>query len=150
MIFDKTLLVSAAQVVTVTANSTDTIDLGATGAPYGTLPSGSPVGAIARDIGPGRDIDVWCAITAAMTAGGTSLVVTLEVDDNTGFSSAVEVYRSPTYLAAQLVAGFRLLPDRIPIRTNERYLRAKYTCVGTFSGGGHITCGIVAAAQTNA
>lgn len=141
MIFDATLLFSDAQAITADAASTNYIDLGATGTPYG----GS---ALVRDIGPG------CRIPIAVTVGAsfnslTSLTINLQVDDNTSFSSATTV-SSVTYLLAELTAGAVLnYPDYVPQGTDERYFRLQYDVTGTNPSTGNITAGIVASKQTN-
>lgn len=141
MIFDATLLFSDAQAITGDAASTNYLDLGATGTPYG----GS---ALVRDIGPG------CRIPIAVTVGAsfnslTSLTINLQVDDNTSFSSATTV-SSVTYLLAELTAGAILnYPDYVPQGTDERYFRLQYDVTGTNPSTGNITAGIVASKQTN-
>lgn len=75
MIFDATLLFSDAQAITADAASTNYIDLGATGVPFGGV-------ALARDIGPGTPIPISVTVGAAFNTL-TSLDIYLEVDDNT-------------------------------------------------------------------
>lgn len=141
MIFDATLLFSNAQAITADAASTNYIDLGAAGTPYG----GS---ALVRDIGPGHPIPISVTVGAAFNTL-TSLNIILEVDDNTSFSSAKAVAQV-NYVLARLTAGAILdFPDYVPQGTNERYFRLRYDVVGTDPTTGTITAGIVAAKQTN-
>lgn len=141
MILDSTLLFSDAQAITGDAGSTNYIDLGATGTPYG----GS---ALVRDIGPGCRIPMFVSVGTAFD-NLTSLTINLQVDDNTSFSSATTV-ASVTYLLAQLTAGALLdFPDYVPQGTDERYFRLQYDVTGTNPTAGTITAGIVAAKQTN-
>lgn len=141
MIFDATLLFSDAQAITGDAASTNYIDLGATGTPYG----GS---ALVRDIGPGCPIPISVTVGAAFNSL-TSLTINLQVDDNTSFSSATTV-SSVTYLLAELTAGAILnYPDYVPQGVDERYFRLQYDVNGTNPSTGNITAGIVAAKQTN-
>lgn len=141
MILDSTLLFSDAQAITGDAASTNYIDLGATGTPYG----GS---ALVRDIGPGTNIPLFVSVGTTFD-NLTSLTINLQVDDNTSFSSATTV-ASVTYLLAQLTAGTLLdFPDYVPQGTDERYFRLQYDVTGTNPTAGTINAGIVAAKQTN-
>lgn len=141
MIFDATLTFSSEQAITADAASTNYIDLGATGTPYG----GS---ALVRDIGPGCCIPIAICVTAAFNTL-TSLTIQLQVDDNTSFSSATTV-ASVTVPLADLTAG-KIIEglDWIPSGTDERYVRLNYDVTGTNPTTGKITAGIVAARQTN-
>ncbi len=56
----------------------------------------------------------------------------------------------PTYALADLAVGAKLLlPDELPVGTDERYLRLKYTVAGTAPTLGKITAGVTAGNQTN-
>lgn len=140
MLLSKQQNFSEAQALTVTAVSTNVIDLGATATVLG-----SPV-ALVRDIGPGQEIDIL--IQLDVDSGGTSptVVATLEVDDNEGFASA-KVVATSTLLAAGS-AGDTLDLNWIPVGTDERYMRINYTLGGT-SPTYTVTSGIVASRQTN-
>lgn len=141
MIFDNTLLFSDAQAITADAVSTNVIDLGATGTPYGGR-------ALTADFGKGHKIPLFVFVTATFNTL-TSLTVTLEVDNDEAFGSAKEV-ASRTYLLAELVAGTELsFPDCLLEGTNERYVRLNYNVNGTNPTTGAITAGVVAARQTN-
>lgn len=142
MIFDNTLLFSDAQAITAVAGSTNTVDLGATGTPYGGI-------ALVRDIGKGDKIPL--SITVVETFNNlTSLTVSLQVDDNTSFSSAKTVVVSAPILAAALVAGAQIeVPDYIPQGANERYMRLYFDVTGIAPTTGKVTAGVVAARQTN-
>lgn len=143
MIIDATTLFSSAQAITATAPSTNIVDLGATGTVYGAA------AAIVRDIGRGADVPLKCTVVEAFN-NLTSLTISVETDDNAGFSSAQTVFTSPTYVLADLAIGARnLLPESVPIGTNERYMRLKYTLVGTAPTTGKITAGVTAGNQTN-
>lgn len=143
MIFDNTLLLSDAQAITADARSTNTIDLGATGTPFG---ESSP---LVRDIGKGRKVPLYITVVEAFN-NLTSLEVLLQVDDNTGFSSPKTVVRSAVIPLASLTLGARIeVPDFIPEGTNERYLSLYYDITGTAPSTGKITAGVVAARQTN-
>lgn len=142
MIMDRTLLFSDGQAVTATAASTNIVDLGATGTVYG---AGSPM---IRDIGAGSDVDLLVTVTQSFN-NLTSIIISVETDDNAGFSSATTVFTSPTYTLAQLATGAKyLLPDVLPVGTAERYVRLKYTLAGTTPTLGKITAGVVAGRQS--
>jgi hypothetical protein len=143
MIFDATTLFSNAQAVTATAASTNIIDLGSTGTVFGAA------AAITRDVGKGREIAIRASVVESFN-NLTSLTIGIEVDDNAGFASAKTVWTSPAYALADLAVGAKLLlPDALPIGTDERYLRLKYTVAGTAPTLGKITAGVTAGNQTN-
>lgn len=128
MLLDKKSMFSDAQVVTITAAATNVIDLGS-----------------ARNIGQGEPLNVHVQVTAAMTAGGTSLDVRLVGDTALPIDgSSVVLASTGAILAATLVAGYefalRFWPT--PASPAYRYVSIYYVAVGTFSGGGHITAGI--------
>jgi hypothetical protein len=141
MIFDRTTQFSLAQAITADAASTDTIDLGATGTPYRQTQ-------LVRDIGGGERPFLSIAVVETFN-NLTSLNITVQVDDNTAFSSPRTVARSPEYLLAELAVGKTyVLPDHLPRGTNERYVRLFYDITGTAPTTGKITAGIVAGRET--
>lgn len=142
MIFDAQTKFSAAQAVTATAVSTNVIDLGAAGIPYG----GSV--ALTRDFGVTDKIPLAIQVVANF-ATLTSLTVSVETDDNEAFSSATTVATTPAIPVAQLVAGYQFTIDDIPFRTRERYVRLRYTVGGSNATAGAITAGVVTALQRN-
>lgn len=142
MIMDRTLLFSDQQAITATAASANVVDLGATGTVYGSST------AIVRDIGHGNDVELVVTVTQSFN-NLTSLTITIQTDDNAGFSSATTVWTSPAYTLAQLATGARyLLPDVLPAGVNERYVRLNYTVAGTAPTLGKITAGVVMARQS--
>lgn len=142
MIMDRTLLFSDGQAITATAASTNVVDLGATGTVYGAS------SAIVRDVGNGNVVEMHCGVTQSFN-NLTSLTITIETDDNAAFSSAQTVWTSPAYTLAQLAVGAKqLLPTSLPVGTNERYVRLKYTVAGTAPTAGKITAGVVAGRQS--
>lgn len=143
MIFDRTGLLSENQAITADAASTNVIDLGATGTPYGSA------SALARDIGPGTGVPLFVGVTESFD-NLTSIAISIQTDDNAGFASPKTVWGPMTYLLADLAAGARyLLPDTFPVGTNERYVRLYYDITGTAPTTGKITAGVVADRQTN-
>jgi hypothetical protein len=81
----------------------------------------------------------------------TSMVIKVQTDETSAFSTATDVFVSPSYTLAQLAVGAKenLLPDHIPLGTNERYVRLYYDVTGSAPDAGKITAGVVLARQTN-
>jgi hypothetical protein len=131
---------SDSQALTATAVSTNVIDLGATGTVLGAPTT------LVRDIGKGLRIPI--SITMDVAAGGTSptLVVTMEVDDNVGFSSATVVATS-TLIAGGAI-GERIDLFDMPEGVSEQFVRLNYTLGGT-SPTFTVSSSIVLADQTN-
>jgi hypothetical protein len=129
MITDAQALLSSAQAITATAASTNYYDCGA-----------SP------DSGVGEPLQFAISVPAAFDAL-TSLAISLEVDDNTSFSSAATLW-SKTFLLATLVINAEL---KVPgfVRGMERYARLKYTVAGSNPTVGTITAYIVKDLQAN-
>jgi len=141
MIFDNTLLFSDAQAITANAPSTNVVDLGNTGTPYGGRK-------LVADFGKGKKIPLFVFVTANFNTL-TSLTVILETDSVENFATPKEV-ASKTYLLAELTAGKELsFPDSLLEGTDERYVRLRYVVTGTNPTTGAITAGVVAARQTN-
>lgn len=141
MIYDNTLLFSDAQAITNTAPSTNVIDHGATGTPYG---SNTP---LTRDIGIGEEkVPLSVRVVTAFT-GLTSLQVVLQTSaDN---ATWLDVEGSRAVPAAELVAGFQFhVPDDFPEGLRRRYTRLNYVVVGAATAGA-VTAGAVMARQTN-
>jgi hypothetical protein len=139
MILDLESMFSDDQALTVTAVSTNVIDLGATGTP----PLSST--ALTRDLGPGTPIDILIQLTVA--SGGTSptLIATLQKDTVENFASAEVVAVSATLVAGAV--GDRLSIQWIPDGADQRYLRLNYTLAGT-NPTYTVTAGIVLGRQT--
>jgi hypothetical protein len=76
-------------------------------------------------------------------AGAGTLTVSLEVDDNSGFSSATTVWTSGAIPKATLVAGYRLPIEYLPKGINERYFRLYYTVATGPMTAGKITAGLM-------
>lgn len=146
MIFDMQSLFSDGQAITDTAGSTNVIDLGAMGVPYGSKE------APARDIGKGHKIPMLVQVVQAF-AGLTSLAVSVETSDDPAFGSGVKTHATSGAIpVAKLKAGYKFFPDIVPMADDDgmgRYMRLKYTKVGPSASAGKITAGIVAGIQTN-
>jgi hypothetical protein len=144
MIIDNSLVLSESQAITATAASTNVIDLGATGTPYGAA------GALVADVGKLDDEGIQMILNVVEAFNNlTSLTVALQSDDNSSFSSPTEIC-TRTYALAEINAVKKLnFPARLPEGTNERYLRLNFTVTGTAPTTGKVTAMIVAARQTN-
>lgn len=117
MLIDSRLEFSDAQALTVTAASTNVIDLES-----------------ARQVGVGEVL--YVVLTVDVALGGTSPTVdaVLQTDDNSGFSSAATVaaFKQLTDAAGNpgATAG-SMIWIAIPNHSVERYLRINYTLTGT-------------------
>jgi len=142
MIMDRTGLLSDGQAITASAASTNIIDLGATGTPYGSSV------ALTRDIG---NAEVPLVVTVTESFNNlTSLSIQIQTSVDAAFTSPVVAYQSPTYTLAQLATSAKyLLPDDFPVGTSQRYVRLFYTVVGTAPTLGRLTAGVVASRQKN-
>lgn len=139
MIIDNSVVLSDSQAITATADSTNVIDLGAPGTPYG-----APA-AVEQDIGKGNRIDFAVNVTQAFN-NLTSLNISLQTSpDNSSYTEIA----NHTYLLAQLGVGQLPFPAQIPIGVNARYMKLVYTVVGTAPTTGKIFAAPVAARQSN-
>jgi len=102
---------SDAQAITATAASTNYMDLLA-----------------ARDIAIGRPLYVVVKCVTAMTdaSSNSTVAVTVETDDNTGFSSATTAQTIGTFSAVS-AAGTKFVVPLAQFTTAERYMQLKYT-----------------------
>jgi hypothetical protein len=142
MIIDNTLVLSDGQAITADARSTNVIDLGATGTPIGHATG------IDRDVGKGCGIPIVVEVTEAFNTL-TTLTVSLQSDDNAGFTTPKEI-ASRTYPLAQLTLGAKLsFPAVLPEGTDERYVSLFYDVTGTNPTTGKLFAAVVAGRQTN-
>lgn len=139
MIFSVEQTFSDAQVVATNGPSTNTIDLGETGT---VLKGPAP---LVRDIGKGNPIPIVIQLVEDAADPGDTLQVTLQVDDNSSFSSETDVAQSVALTGG--VAGDQLSVFYVPQGTNERYFRLNYAVTGT-APSYTITAGIVLADQS--
>jgi len=144
MQLDELGLFSDDQAVTVTAASTNVVDL----KPASVKTSNDAPSGINSGPGEGTPINVLCQVSNADFAGGTSIQASIQMDTTDAFSSATTVASGPVVAVADAVAGKNLLPQNLPYEITERYVRILYTVVGTMSAG-NVTAGIAAALQTN-
>ncbi len=138
-LFDEGGLFSENQAITVSAASTNSIDTHAMGTVNGA------VGALVFDLGA-SEIEILCQVTTAF-ATLTSLKVSVQMDDNSSFSSATTISSSEAVVAASLVAGYKFrIPVTIPDGATERYIRLYYTVAGSDGTAGAVFAAVVAAA----
>lgn len=135
------LLLSNRQAITATALSTNVIDIGAPGTPYGAQ------GPLGRDIGKGNPIPILVQVVETFNEA-TSVTVSLEVSANSAMTSST-VVASQTIPLAQLVAGKKINLQYLPNGINQRYLAVRYTVTGTAPTAGRMHAGISMGNQTN-
>jgi hypothetical protein len=144
MILDNTAIFSDAQAVTVTAASTNIIDLQKAGTPFG-----APA-ALVADVGKGDgNIPLDVRVIQAF-ATLTSLTVSLETaaDGDAAFGTPTTVASSGAIPVASLVAGYQFpFPAKLMEGVNARYVRLKYTVAGSTATAGTITAAVVASRQ---
>lgn len=126
-LYDKECILSDAQAITATANSTNTYDF------HGA------------DLGRGEEMQARFLVTEAFTATGAgTLTVSVVVDDNTAFTSGTTIATGIARSLAQLTAGtffyLTIPPYQLANPAAERYMRFTYT-VGT----GPMTAGKITA-----
>lgn len=145
MIFDNQALFSKAQAITVTAASTNAIDLGANGTVYGQS------AAMPKDVGKGNPIPFLVQVveTFDTAAEDGTLRIQIELDSTETFTPDKTIDLG-TFTEAQLVAGFQIPFTYLPQGLSLRFAQLKYTVggAGAFTAG-KITAGIVAAVQTS-
>ncbi|MEL7111319.1 MAG: Bbp16 family capsid cement protein [Pseudomonadota bacterium] len=141
MIFSQELLLSDNQAITVDALSTNVIDLGAQGVPYGDA------AALAMDKGLVNPIPFLVQVTQDFN-NLTNLNVAVVTDSDSALGSPTTLF-DQTILLADLVAGKKLNFDILPNGLTERYLGLSYDVTGTAPTTGTIMAGVVAAVQNN-
>jgi hypothetical protein len=130
MITDAQTKFSDAQAVTTgTQLSTNAYDMG-----------------VARDVGRGRDLRVYCNVVTAFT-GGTSLQVNIVESANSDLSAATAISSGVVTAEASLTAGAVLVDAPLP-KTSKRYLGLQFVTVGTHTAGA-VTGGIVMSTDSN-
>lgn len=131
MILDKQNLFSEDQAVTVSAASTNVIDLG-------TDASETPTPNL-------KDAMLFAQVTTAF-ADGTSMSVALQTDSDEAFGSAETIFTSAAIATSALVAGYQFKLGSLP-EGLERYVRLYYTVDGTMTAG-EVMAGLVLDKQT--
>lgn len=135
MILDNRTLLSDAQAIVATANSTNILDqLG-----LGVMRDGVQ---LTRKQNFAK-IPLMCQVVEDFN-NLTTLDFVLQTDEDEAFGSATEVMRV-TVALAKLVAGYQLPMEYLPRGPLERYFRLRYEVTGAAPTLGKITSGIVAA-----
>ncbi len=132
MILDTTNKFSDAQAITVTAVSTDVIDLGVAG----------------RDIGIGETIPLYITVDTAFD-NLTSLTVSVQTSTDEVFTSPITVVSTGAILLAELVDGYVFNLDRFTAGIDGQYIRLNYVVAGTAASVGNITAAVTAGNQAN-
>lgn len=128
MIIDAYTRFSNAQAITSNAGSTNVVDLNAV-----------------RDIAVGQPLYVVCQVTTAFTdsSSNSTVTVTVEDDNNSGFSSAATALQTIGVFAALSAVGTQLIvPLQLGVIT-QRFIRLKYTLAN-----GNLSAGAVSAFLT--
>lgn len=88
---------------------------------------------VARDIGRGRNIRVFCECTVTFTAG-TSLQVNVIGSASSNLGTPTVLYTGAVIAEAALLAGKTLLDVVLP-QTTQEYLGLQFVTVGTHTAG---------------
>lgn len=142
MIFDAQTKFSTAQAITAAAASTNIIDLGAAGIPYGAS------AALSRDLGVGGEVPLRIQVVEKFLTL-TNLKVAVQTSVDEAFTSPITVLETEAIPVASLLAGYQFNIDRFPLKTANRYVRLYYTPTGTTATAGKVTAGVVVANQQN-
>lgn len=142
MIFSAQQLFSDDQAITVSADSTNVIDLGVAGTPY------DAAAALNQDVGKGNKIPLLAQVTTAFTAAGAA---TLVINVSTGATTALgtTVASVGPIAVADLVAGYQMAIDYLPNKITERYLGLEFVVATGPMTAGNLTAGITMGNQTN-
>ena len=136
MIIDKNLELATAAALTVTAISTDVIDLGVT--------------PVLKNISGGRPLyAVFMVTTAMLAAGAATLELSVETDSVVGLGTSPTVHARTTPIPkALLIAGYSRVLALPPEFLYERYLGLRLTvATGPFTAGAY-SCIITPNLQT--
>lgn len=138
MIFDQSTLFSDRQSITVSAASSNVVDLGPTA-----------VGMI-RDVGNGVAIPMAIQVVETFgAAGAATLTVELQTDSDEDFGSPKTLASTGAIGKADLVAGDLMSLTSVSPGANERYMRLYYTVATGPMTIGKIMAGIVAGVYSN-
>lgn len=139
MILSAQQLFSDDQAITASADSTNVIDLGVAGTPYGAA------AALNDDVGKGNKIPILIQVTEAFN-NLTSLTINISTGAATTLGTTIA---SQTIALANLVVGKQINIDVLPEGITERYLGIEYVVTGSAPSTGKITAGITMGNQTN-
>lgn len=142
MIFSAQQLFSDDQAVTVSADSSNVIDLGVPGTPFDAAAT------LNQDIGKGNPVPLLAQVTTAFTAAGAA---TLTINVSTGPTTTLgtTIASVGPIAVADLVAGYQAAIQTLPNKIVERYLGVEYVVATGPMTAGNITAGITMGNQTN-
>tara|TARA_R110000737_G_scaffold73663_1_gene102516 strand:+ start:1907 stop:2338 length:432 start_codon:yes stop_codon:yes gene_type:complete len=139
MILSAQQIFSDDQAITASADSTNVIDLGVAGTPFGA------VAPLNNDKGKGNKVPILIQVTEAFNT-----LTSLEIKISTGATTALgTTVISKVVPLADLVLGYQFPVEVLPNEIDERYLGIEYVVVGTAPTLGKITAGITMGNQTN-
>lgn len=135
-ILDAEVMFSNRQAITATGFSSNIWDSG----PYGRAvgDSGNPI----YDIGK-SNVELQIQVVATFN-NLTSLTVEYQVSNDPAFASGVDTISTEAKPLAQLVAGARFNPTKVPRNATKRYHRLRYVVTGTAPTQGAITAAATA------
>jgi hypothetical protein len=139
MILSAQQIFSDDQAITANTDSTNVIDLGVAGTPYGA------VAPLNNDKGKGNKIPILIQVTEAFN-NATSLEIKISTGATTALGTTVI---SKVVPLADLVVGYQFPVEVLPNEINERYLGIEYVVDGTAPTEGKVTAGISMGNQTN-
>ena len=137
MVVDAFLQFSAAQALTVTAVSTNTVPLG-----------------VARDIGPGEELEI-CITVDTTFAGGTSVNFQYVTSAAAALTAPTVLIETGAMLTAELTAGRFPIVFRVPrallkaAPVGQAFIGLQYTIVGVFTAGAVTANMVLDAADVN-
>lgn len=142
MILSAQQLFSDDQAITASADSTNVIDTGVRGTPFGGA------AALHGDIGKGNPIPILAQVTTAFTAAGAATMV---INVSTGATTALgtTIASVGPIAVADLVAGYQMAIQVLPNQITERYLGLEYVVATGPMTAGNLTAGITMGNQTN-
>ena len=139
MILSAQQLFSDGQAIIATAVSTNVIDLGVPGTPFGA------VAPLNQDVGKGNKVPVLVQVTEDFN-NMTSVSIAIETGATTALGTTVI---SKVVPLADLVVGYQFPVEVLPNEITERYLGIEYVVTGTPPTLGKVTAGITMGNQTN-
>jgi hypothetical protein len=139
MIFSAQQLFSDDQAITASADSTNVIDLGLPGTPFGA------VAPLNQDIGKGAKVPLLVQVTEDFD-NLTSLTINLSTGSTAALGTTIA---SQVIVLADLLAGKQMNLDYLPNGIVEQFLGVEYVVTGTGPTAGKITAGITMGVQTN-
>jgi len=144
MIFSAEQLFSDDQVITVSADSTNVIDLGAPGTPYDAKTN------LNQDIGKGNKVPLLVQVTEDFAAGTSGAgTLTVNISKGSAASLGTTVVSVGPIGEADLVAGYQIPIEVLPNQIDERYLGIEYVVASGPMTAGKVTAGITMGNQTN-